>query len=202
MRSSSSRIQLLFATQNENKVAEINSIVPPLLQIISLKDMGWTEKIPEPHLTLEENALEKASVLHNRLGCNCFSEDSGLFIDALNGAPGVHSARFASLNNDDLPNIDFALQKMKGKENRKAFFKTVICYAENNEYEYFTGICEGSILLSKTGNSGFGYDAIFKANGAGLSFGEMTLEQKNEFSHRKKATDLFIHFLQKKYGED
>ncbi len=194
--------KLIFATHNHNKVREINSIMPIGLSVVSLKDIMWTEEIEEPYLTLEENAKEKAKVLYEALGKECFSEDSGLFIDALNGEPGVFSARYAAKNNVEKDNIDHVLNQMEKIPERDAHFRTVICFAENNNYHYFTGICDGNIVEKKTGVNGFGSDPIFKPSGAGKTFAEMTMNEKNQFSHRKKATDLFINFLEKKYGEN
>ncbi len=192
--------QLVFATHNDNKVKELNHILPASINIVSLKEIGWDKEIEEPHFTLEDNAKEKAMVLHKALGDACFAEDSGLFIDGLDGAPGVFSARYAAKNNVEFDNMDFVLQQMIGKVERTAHFKTVICFAENNTYHYFTGICEGQIMVSKIGSGGFGYDPIFMPTGANKTFGEMTMEEKNKYSHRKKATDLFITFLEARYG--
>jgi XTP/dITP diphosphohydrolase len=192
--------QLIFATHNDNKVKELNAIVPSAMQIISLKDIGWMEEIEEPFFTLEENGKEKARTIHKALGKECFAEDSGLFVDALQGAPGVFSARYATKNNSDKDNIGLVLEHMKNVANRSAYFQTVICFVENNHYHFFTGICKGEIMLEKSGNSGFGYDPIFIPTGAEKTFAEMTMEEKNQFSHRKKATDLFIKFLEEKYA--
>ena len=194
--------KLIFATHNDNKVKELNHILPATINVVSLKEIGWEKKIEEPYLTLEENAKEKATVLHEALGTTCFAEDSGLFIDALSGAPGVFSARYASMHKVALDNMDFVLQEMTSKQDRTAHFKTVICFAENNNYHYFTGICEGQIMQQKIGNGGFGYDPIFMPIGADKTFGEMTMQEKNSYSHRKKATDLFITFLQERYGKN
>ena len=194
--------QLIFATHNDNKVNELNSVVPSILKIVSLKDIDWTQEIEEPFYTLEENAKEKARVIHEALGKECFAEDSGLFIDALQGAPGVFSARYAAKNKVDKGNVDLVLEQMKNVTNRSAHFQTVICFAENYQYHFFSGACKGQIMFEKTGNSGFGYDPIFKPTGAEKTFAEMTLEEKNLFSHRKKATDLFIKFLEENHGSD
>ncbi len=194
--------KLVFATHNDNKVKELNHILPASINIVSLKEIGWKKEIEEPHFTLEENAKEKAMVLHEALGDACFAEDSGLFINGLDGAPGVFSARYASKHNVGLDNMDFVLQQMAHKEERTAQFKTVICFAEKNTYHYFTGICEGQIMDNKIGSGGFGYDPIFMPTGANKTFGEMTMEEKNKYSHRKKATELFITFLQERYGKN
>lgn len=194
--------ELIFATHNNNKVKELNAIVPSALQIVSLKDIGWEKEIDEPYFTLEENAKEKASIIHEALGKECFAEDSGLFIDALQGAPGVLSARYAAKNNANTDNICLVLEQMENVKSRAAHFLTVICFAENNHYHFFTGICKGEIMLEKSGNSGFGYDPIFMPTGAEKTFAEMTMTEKNKFSHRRKATDLFINFLEEQYGKD
>lgn len=192
--------KLVFATHNDNKVKELNHILPASINIVSLKEIGWEKEIEEPHFTLEDNAKEKAMVLHQALGDACFAEDSGLFIDGLDGAPAVFSARYATKNNVELDNMDFVLQQMVDIDARSAHFKTVICFAENNTFYYFTGICEGEIMRKKIGKGGFGYDPIFTPKGANKTFGEMTMEEKSKYSHRKKATDLFITFLEARYG--
>jgi XTP/dITP diphosphohydrolase len=186
---------LIFATNNRNKVAEIQSLVGPNFTIIPLKEAGIDIDIPEPHDQLEANALEKAMTIFNMTNQNCFSEDTGLEILALDGAPGVKSARYAGENSNPQANIDLVLSKMTGVENRTAQFRTVICLIWENQTYYFEGICKGQILNNMQGENGFGYDPIFVPDGASKSFANMTMEEKNQFSHRKKAVTQLFEFL-------
>ena len=186
---------LIFATNNRNKVAEIQSLVGPNFEIIPLKEAGIDIDIPEPHNQLEANALEKAMTIFNMTNQNCFSEDTGLEILALDGAPGVKSARYAGENSNPQANIDLVLSKMTGVENRTAQFRTVICLIWENQTYYFEGICKGQILNNMQGENGFGYDPIFVPDGASKSFANMTMEEKNTYSHRKKAVTQLFDFL-------
>ena len=188
---------LIFATNNRNKVAEIQSLVGANFTIIPLKEAGIDIDIPEPHDQLEANALEKATTIFNMTNQNCFSEDTGLEIEALNGAPGVKSARYAGENSNPKANIDLVLSKMTSIENRTAQFRTVICLIWENQTYYFEGICKGQILSNMQGENGFGYDPIFVPDGASKSFANMTMEEKNQFSHRKKAVAQLFEFLDK-----
>jgi len=186
---------LIFATNNRNKVAEIQSLVGPNFEIIPLKEAGIEIDIPEPHDQLEANALEKAMTIFNLTNQACFSEDTGLEIAALGGAPGVKSARYAGENSNPQANIDLVLNKMKGVENRTAQFRTVICLIWENQTYYFEGICKGQILNNMQGENGFGYDPIFMPDGTSKSFANMTMAEKNQFSHRKKAVAQLFEFL-------
>ena len=186
---------LIFATNNRNKVAEIQSLVGPNFTIIPLKEAGIDIDIPEPHDQLEANALEKAMTIFNMTQQNCFSEDTGLEILALDGAPGVKSARYAGENCNPQANIDLVLSKMTGVENRTAQFRTVICLIWKNQTYYFEGICKGQILNNMQGENGFGYDPIFVPDGASKSFANMTMDEKNQYSHRKKAVTQLFEFL-------
>jgi XTP/dITP diphosphohydrolase len=188
---------LIFATNNRNKVAEIQSLVGANFTIIPLKEAGIDIDIPEPHDQLEANAHEKAMTIFNMTHQNCFSEDTGLEIAALGGAPGVKSARYAGENSNAQANIDLVLSKMAGVENRTAQFRTVICLIWENQTYYFEGICKGQILSNMQGENGFGYDPIFVPDGASKSFANMTMEEKNTFSHRKKAVTQLFDFLGK-----
>jgi XTP/dITP diphosphohydrolase len=188
---------LIFATNNRNKVAEIQSLVGANLTIIPLKEAGIEIEIPEPHDQLEANALEKAMTIFNMTKQNCFSEDTGLEIAALGGAPGVKSARYAGENSNAQANIELVLSKMTDIENRSAQFRTVICLIWENQTYYFEGICKGQILRNMQGENGFGYDPIFVPDGASKSFANMTMEEKNQFSHRKKAVTQLFEFLGK-----
>jgi XTP/dITP diphosphohydrolase len=186
---------LIFATNNRNKVAEIQSLVGPNFTIIPLKEAGIDIDIPEPHDQLEANALEKAMTIFNLTNQACFSEDTGLEIAALGGAPGVKSARYAGENSNPQANIDLVLSKMTGVENRTAQFRTVICLIWENQTYYFEGICKGQILNNMQGENGFGYDPIFVPDGASISFANMMMEEKNTYSHRKKAVTQLFEFL-------
>lgn len=188
---------LIFATNNRNKVAEIQSLIGPNFTIIPLKEAGIEIDIPEPHDQLEANAQEKALTIFNITNQNCFSEDTGLEIVALGGAPGVKSARYAGENSNAQSNIDLVLSNMTGVENRTAQFRTVICLIWENQTYYFEGICKGQILSNMQGENGFGYDPIFVPDGASKSFANMTMEEKNTFSHRKKAVTQLFDFLGK-----
>jgi XTP/dITP diphosphohydrolase len=188
---------LIFATNNRNKVAEIQSLVGANFTIIPLKEAGIEIDIPEPHDQLEANAHEKAVTIFNLTHQNCFSEDTGLEIVALNGAPGVKSARYAGENSNAQANIDLVLSKMADIENRTAQFRTVICLIWENQTYYFEGVCKGQILSNMQGENGFGYDPIFVPDGATKSFANMTMDEKNQFSHRKKAVMQLFDFLEK-----
>ena len=188
---------LIFATNNRNKVAEIQSLVGANFTIIPLKEAGIEIDIPEPHDQLEANALEKAMTIFNMTSQNCFSEDTGLEIEGLGGAPGVKSARYAGENSNSQANIDLVLSKMTGIENRTAQFRTVICLIWENQTYYFEGVCKGQILSNMQGENGFGYDPIFVPDGATKSFANMTMDEKNTFSHRKKAVTQLFDFLGK-----
>lgn len=190
--------QLIFATNNANKVAEIQSLVGPDFNIIDMQSAGIDIDIPEPHDTLNENALEKASTIFKITTTNCFSEDTGLEIESLNGAPGVKSARYAGEDRNFQANIDKVLEELSNKENRKAQFRTVICLIWENQTYYFEGICKGQIAHTMQGEKGFGYDPIFIPDGADKSFAQMSMEEKNSFSHRQKAVTQLFEFLRSK----
>ena len=186
---------LIFATNNAHKIAEIQSLVGPDFSIIDMKSAGIDIDIPEPHHTLNENALEKAQTIFNITKTNCFSEDTGLEIEALNGAPGVKSARYAGEDRNFQANIDKVLDQLKNVENRQAQFRTVICLIWEGQTYYFEGICKGHISISMQGEKGFGYDPIFVPEGSNKSFAEMSMEEKNRFSHRQKAVTQLFEFL-------
>lgn len=188
-------MQLIFATNNDNKVKEIRNALDDSFTIISLKEAGIDKDIPEPYNTLEENATEKSRVIYEMTGKNCFSEDTGLEVDALDGAPGVLSARYAGENATYADNVEKLLQEMQGKENRKARFRTVISLIINEKEIQFEGVCTGRITEKATGDQGFGYDPVFVADAADKTFAEMTLEEKKEFSHRGKAVQKLVLYL-------
>jgi XTP/dITP diphosphohydrolase len=189
-------MRLIFATNNQHKVAEIQSAIGDQLEVVSLKQAGIEADIPEPHDTLEDNAREKSRFIHRLTGGNCFSEDTGLETDALQGEPGVKSARYAGEGKDFDANIEKLLKRLGTTTNRSARFRTVISLVlEEREY-LFEGICEGEIISEKRGSQGFGYDPVFLPHGSSRTFAEMTMEEKNRFSHRKKAADKLVLFLQ------
>jgi len=187
--------KIIFATNNQNKVAEIRKLLQGHFEVISLKEGGIDIDIPEPYDTLEANASTKSETIFKLTGSNCFSEDTGLFVDALKGEPGVKSARYAGEPASNEANIQKLLLNLQSAENRKAYFRTVISLILNGKEYQFEGICEGVILNAKRGEQGFGYDAVFLPEGSNKSFGEMTMEEKNIFSHRKKAISKLIAFL-------
>lgn len=188
---------LIFATNNAHKVEEVKSILKGKMNVISLQEAGIDIDIPEPFDTLEENANEKARVIHELTKTDCFSEDTGLEVEALNGAPGVRSARYAGENRSFDDNIDKLLANLEGVQNREAQFRTVICLILNGEEKVFEGICKGVIIAKRKGSEGFGYDPVFVPKGANKTFAEMSLAEKNVFSHRKIAIEKLISFLKK-----
>lgn len=189
--------QLIFASGNRHKAEEIEAALPDDFRIIIMKEAGITEDIPEPFDTLEENSKHKADFLYNRLQQDCFAEDTGLEVEALNGEPGVKSARYAGDGRDFDANIDKLLTNLQGSTNRLARFRTVFSLIRNGELFQFEGICNGTILENRAGTGGFGYDPVFLPDGSDKAFGEMTMEEKNKYSHRKKGLDLMIQFLKK-----
>ncbi|MEN9598184.1 MAG: RdgB/HAM1 family non-canonical purine pyrophosphatase [Bacteroidota bacterium] len=190
-------IQLIFATNNEHKVKEIQSVIPATIKVISLAKAGIDIDIPEPHDSLEENATEKSTVIHQLTKQNCFSEDSGLEVVALHGEPGVKSARYAGDGKDFAANINKLLLKLANNPDRTAQFRTVISLIWNEKEYQFEGICKGTIRHEPIGTEGFGYDSIFIPEGSNKTFGQMTLAEKNEYSHRKKAVKQLISCLEK-----
>jgi XTP/dITP diphosphohydrolase len=189
-------MELVFASNNPNKIQEIQLLLPQTLKILSLHDIGCFEDIAETANTIEGNAILKANYITQKYGYNCFADDSGLEVDYLNGQPGVHSARFAGEQRNDDDNINKLLQQLDQQQNRKANFKTVICLNLNGNQTLFTGIIDGSISTEKKGNQGFGYDPIFKPNGYPITFAEMDKLHKTQISHRGIATKQLINFLE------
>jgi XTP/dITP diphosphohydrolase len=190
-------MEIIFATGNENKIKEARDLLSKLegLEITSMSKKGITEDIPETGSTLEENARQKANYVHKNYGFNCFSEDTGLEVEALQGQPGVLSARFAGDSKDSNANIDLLLQKMQGESNRKARFRTVICLILEQEEYLFEGIANGQILEFGKGSGGFGYDPVFQPDGYKISFAEMDAASKTAISHRGKAVRKLVDFL-------
>lgn len=189
---------LIFATNNKHKVEEIRAALGMRFRITPLSEAGISQDIPEPHDTLEENAFEKSSFIHRLTGADCFSEDSGLEVDALSGAPGVRSARYAGDQADAVANIQKLLNEMQGADKRTARFRTVISLIFNGEEFRFEGDCPGEITREVDGAGGFGYDPIFIPDGADRTFARMSVEEKNHYSHRRKAVDKMIQFLLEK----
>ena len=190
-------MQLVFASNNPNKIAEIQDLVPSTIKILSLKEIGCTEDIPETSDTIEGNAILKANYVTEKYGYNCFADDSGLEIDYLNGAPGVYSARFAGEHKNDKDNIQKVLTELKEIENRKAQFKTVIALNIDNQQNLFTGIITGTITKTEKGINGFGYDPVFQPNNYSVTFAEMNQAEKSSISHRGQAVAQLLNFLNK-----
>jgi XTP/dITP diphosphohydrolase len=190
------RTRIIFATNNANKVTEIQSAIGDQLEIIPLKAAGIDIDIPEPHETIEENATEKSTTIYKLTGGNVFSEDTGLEIDALNGEPGVHTAYYGGQERSAEKNNAKVLQKLGDNPNRKARFRTIISLIYNNNEYLFEGVTEGHIGKAPDGTQGFGYDPIFVPDGETRSFAQMTLEEKNKYSHRRIAADKLVAFLQ------
>ncbi len=186
---------LIFATNNQNKVDEVRAVLGKKFNILPLKEAGIDIDIPEPHDTLEENASEKSKTIFNLTGKNCFSEDTGLEVQALHGEPGVKSARYAGENRSFDANIEKLLNNLKEADNKAARFRTVISLILDGKEYYFEGICNGRIIAEKKGNNGFGYDPVFIPDESELTFAEMNMEEKNKYSHRKKAMEKLISFL-------
>ena len=185
-------MKLVFATHNENKVKEVQAILPPHISLLSLTDIGCLEEIPETGKTLEENAILKANYITQKFSYPCFADDTGLVVDALDGAPGVYSARYAGESRDANANMSKLLNELSHTKDRAARFETVIALNLNNEQYIFTGKVEGEITDKKSGEKGFGYDPIFKPLGYTKTFAELPLEVKNKIGHRGKAIQKLI----------
>lgn len=190
-------MKLIFATHNLNKLVEIQSLMPKNIELLSLTDIGCHDEIPETADTIEGNARQKALYVKENFGYDGFADDTGLEVEALNGKPGVFSARYAGEDKKDADNIKKLLKNLSGKTNRQARFKTVICLVWEEKEYFFEGICRGKIIEEKRGEEGFGYDPIFVPEGQEKTFAEMQLSEKNSFSHRGKAVEKLIAFLKK-----
>lgn len=188
-------MQLVFASNNKNKIKEIQLLVPKEFEIISLEDIKCFEDIEETASTIEGNAILKANYVSQKYGYNCFADDSGLEVAALSGKPGVHSARYAGEQRNDNDNMDKLLQSLENQTNRKANFKTVIALNLNGEQHLFTGIINGTITHKKTGTNGFGYDPIFQPNDYHKTFAEFSLQEKAAISHRGIAVKQLVEYL-------
>ena len=191
--------KIVFATNNQHKLEEIRKITQGSLEILSLTDIGCNEEIDETGITLNENALIKATYVKERYGFDCFADDTGLEVDALEGAPGVYSARYAGEACRPEDNMEKLLAEMKETVNRRAQFRTVIALRCNGENHLFEGVIRGSIIREKKGNEGFGYDPIFMPEGYDKTFAELGTEVKNQISHRAVATGKLMHFLLERY---
>ncbi|MEO8109272.1 MAG: RdgB/HAM1 family non-canonical purine NTP pyrophosphatase [Ginsengibacter sp.] len=190
-------INLIFATNNLNKVREVRSLLNEQFKIEMLSEAGINIEIPEPYETIEENAIEKAVVINRMTGKNCFAEDTGLEVMALNGEPGVKSARYAGEERSSEKNIDKLLFELKGKKDRSAMFKTIVCLIMNGHRFLFEGTIKGTIIAERRGDTGFGYDPVFIPEGSIKTFAEMTLPEKNMFSHRKMAIKKLVEYFEK-----
>lgn len=191
-------MQLVFASNNKNKIQEIQALVPSDFKILSLEDIGCFEEIPETAETIEGNAILKANYVTQNYGYPCFADDTGLEVDALNGAPGVYSARYAGEQKNAEDNMNKLLLELRIATSRKAHFKTVICLNNNGLQHLFTGIINGTITTEKIGTNGFGYDPIFIADGTEKTFAELSMHEKASISHRGIAVGQLIDFLSKK----
>lgn len=186
---------LVAATNNKGKLREITQLLPEGVKLKTLGDIGFTQDIPEPFETFEENAATKARTVHTHCGLNVFAEDSGICVPALDGAPGVHSARYAGEPKDDGRNLVKLADEMWGKENRDAYYKAVICLIWDGKEHYFEGTCHGRLAEEPRGSGGFGYDPLFIPNGYTETFGELPDEVKNKLSHRGEAVRKMIAFI-------
>lgn len=189
------QMKIVFATNNPNKLKEIQALMPTGIEIVSLKDIGCTEDIPETGKTLEANAFQKANYLKEHYGYDCFADDTGLEVNALNGNPGVYSARYAGPQRSAEDNMAKILDELKGKENRKAQFRTAIALILNGEEYLFEGKVEGQISQAKLGEKGFGYDPIFIPENETRSFAQMSMEEKGAVSHRGKAVRKLVECI-------
>ena len=188
-------MKLVFATNNPNKLSELQALFPDGIEILSLIDINCNEELPETNPTLQENALQKAKYVYQNYGFNCFADDTGLEIDALGGAPGVYSARYAGEDCSAEDNMKKVLDKLEGEKERSAKFRTVIALIIDGEETLFEGECKGSMTKTKSGVEGFGYDPIFTPEGYELTFAEMSKDEKGFISHRGKAVEKLVNFL-------
>ncbi|WP_321288369.1 non-canonical purine NTP diphosphatase [uncultured Sunxiuqinia sp.] len=188
-------MKLVFATNNPHKLKELQQILGGQIQLLSLAEINCKEEIPETKETLEGNAAEKSFFIYNKYGYNCFADDTGLEIEALNGAPGVYSARYAGEEKDAVANMKKVLDQLKEIKTRKARFRTVISLVIDGREEQFEGVVDGDILKAKQGEEGFGYDPIFQPEGYRQSFAEMDAKQKNNISHRGRAVQKLANYL-------
>lgn len=191
-------IEIVFATNNPNKLLEVQSQMPDGIKLISLENIGCIEEIPETQKTIRANAIQKADYIKSKYNLDCFADDTGLEVEVLNGAPGVHSARYAGPEKKADNNIRKLIDTLKNEENRKAQFRTVVALHFKGELRIFEGVCKGVITKVARGSDGFGYDPIFKPTGYQKTFGELSLEEKNSISHRGLAISKVITFFKQK----
>jgi XTP/dITP diphosphohydrolase len=191
-------MKILFATSNTNKAKEISEMLPESFELITLKDINLNEEIPETSNTIEGNARQKANYIKDNFKIDCFADDTGLEVAALNNEPGVKSARYAGDHRSDQDNMNLLLNRLENK-GRNARFKTVIALYINQTYHEFEGIVEGQITLKKTGENGFGYDPIFEPENCGKTFAEMDINEKNKYSHRARAFSKMLSFLNREF---
>lgn len=189
-------MKLVFATHNQNKFEEVKALMPDHIELVSLTDIGCHDDIPETAATIEENAKLKADYVRQHYNLNCFADDTGLEVTALNGAPGVYSARYAGPSNDAHANMDKLLDNLKEQKDRSARFKTVVALFLSSSEIFFTGLCEGKITHEKYGEKGFGYDPIFKPTGYEETFAQISSEEKGKIGHRGKAIRQLIFYLE------
>lgn len=190
-------MKILFATNNVHKLAEVEAVLGEGYRLLTPRDCGITEEIPETQPTLEGNALQKARYLYQRTGLDCFADDTGLEVEALDGAPGVRSARYATDGHDFAANNRLLLRNLEGQENRRARFRTVIALILGGEEHLFEGIVQGRIIDRETGSEGFGYDPLFIPDGCEQTFAQMSADEKNALSHRGRAVRRLAEFLRK-----
>lgn len=188
-------MEIVFATHNKNKLKEVALLLPKSITLLSLEDIGCTEDIPETANTIKGNATQKANYVTKKYGYNCFSDDTGLLVDALNGEPGIYSARYAGEQKNAEDNMQKLLKNLQEKEDRSARFKTTIALNLNNKQHFFEGIVEGKITSERKGEKGFGYDPIFMPNGHKKTFAELSLSIKNEIGHRGKAIKELVNYI-------
>ena len=191
-------MKLIFATNNAHKLSEVQAVLGPSFELVTPRMCGVEEEIPETAETLEGNARQKARYLYERTGLDCFADDTGLEVEALNGAPGVHSARYATDGHDFAANNLLLLKNLEGETNRRARFRTAICLIEGGEERLFEGIVEGHIIDHESGTEGFGYDPLFVPEGYDCTFAEMSAEEKNDISHRGRAVRRLVAYLQER----
>ena len=188
-------MELIIASQNQNKLLEFKKILGDKINLFSLSDIGLNQEIPENEKTIKKNAMFKAKFVNIQTGKNVFADDTGLEIDSLNGEPGVYSARYSGVDRNSDKNIDLVLRKLKNKANRNSRFKTIISLIIDGKSVNFEGVVEGKITEEKRGSNGFGYDPIFQPNGYSSTFGEMSLKEKNKISHRSIAINKMVQYL-------
>ena len=188
-------MELIIASQNQNKLVEFKKILGDKINLFSLSDIGLNQEIPENEKTIKKNAMFKAKFVNTQTGKNVFADDTGLEIDSLNGEPGVYSARYSGVERNSDKNIELVLTKLKNKSNRNSRFKTIISLILDGKSVNFEGVVEGKITEEKRGSNGFGYDPIFQPNGYSSTFGEMSLNEKNKISHRSIAINKMVQYL-------